>query len=154
MESAGESLNRFPMWYSWWVLLYNNHTNAQIISPKCRIYASVNRISICSDNGLSSIHRQAIIQTNVGLLSIGSLGTNFSEILIKIQNFLFTEIHLKISSAKWRTFCPRGDELIKSMTLAHTVTHHYSGNTTNLPRRSFYFEALMIYTILLAIMWL
>ena len=31
--------------------------------------------------------RQAIIWTIAGLLSIGPLGTNFSEILIKIQNF-------------------------------------------------------------------
>ena len=46
------------------------------------------------------------------LLSIGPLGTNFSEILIKIQNVLFTKLHLNISSAKWRPFCPGGDELI------------------------------------------
>ena len=63
------------------------------------------------DNGLSPIWRQAIIQTNARILSIGLLGTNFSEILIKIQNFSFTKMHLKISSAKWRPFCPRGDEL-------------------------------------------
>ena len=35
--------------------------------------------------------------------------TNFSEILIKIQNFSFTEMHLKILSAKWRPFCAWGD---------------------------------------------
>ena len=29
--------------------------------PQCRIYASVNRVSICSDNGLSPIRHQAII---------------------------------------------------------------------------------------------
>ena len=45
------------------------------------------------------------------LLSIGPLGTNLSEILIKIKNFLLTKIHLKISSARWRPFCPRGDQL-------------------------------------------
>ena len=44
---------------------------------------------------------------NAGLLLIGTLGTNFSEILIKIKNFSFT----KISSAKWRPFCSGGDEL-------------------------------------------
>ena len=32
-----------------------------------------------SDNGLSPGRRQAIIWTNVGILSIGHLGTNFSE---------------------------------------------------------------------------
>ena len=44
-------------------------------------------VSIDSDNGLSPIRRQAIIWTNAGLLSIGPLGTNFSEILIKTQHF-------------------------------------------------------------------
>ena len=33
-------------------------------------------------------------------MSIGHLGTHFSEILIKLQNFSFTEINLKISSTK------------------------------------------------------
>ena len=37
---------------------------------------------------------------------------NLSKILIKIQNFSFTKMHLKISSAKWQPFCPGGDELI------------------------------------------
>ena len=49
---------------------------------------------------------QAIIYTNAGLLSIGPLGTNFSEILIKAHNFSFIKMHLKLSSAKWRPFCP------------------------------------------------
>ena len=44
----------------------------------------MNQVSIGSDNGLSPIRRQAIIWTNAGLLSIGPLETNFSEILIKI----------------------------------------------------------------------
>ena len=38
-------------------------------------------------------------------------GTNFSEILIKIQNFSFTKMHLKISSVKCWPFCPGEDEL-------------------------------------------
>ena len=37
-----------------------------------------------SNNGLSPGRRQAIIWTNVGMLSIGPLGINFSEILIGI----------------------------------------------------------------------
>ena len=57
------------------------------------------------------IRHQAITWTNAHLLSIGPLGTNFSEIWINIQNFSFKKIHLKISSAKWRPFCPLGDEL-------------------------------------------
>ena len=42
---------------------------------------------ICSDNGLSPGRRQAIIWTNAGMLLIGSLGTNFIEILIEILTF-------------------------------------------------------------------
>ena len=60
---------------------------------------------ISSDNGLSPGRRQAIIWTNAGILLIGPLGTNFSEILIGIQTFSFTKMHLKISSAIWRPFC-------------------------------------------------
>ena len=39
---------------------------------------------ISSDNDLSPDRRQAIIWTNDGILFIGPLGTNFSEILIEI----------------------------------------------------------------------
>ena len=67
--------------------------------PKCCIYSSMNWVSIDSYNGLSSLRRQAIIWTHAGLLSIEPLGTNFSEFLIKMQNFTFTKLHLKISSA-------------------------------------------------------
>ena len=65
-----------------------------------------------SDNGLSPIRRQAIIWTNAELLSIGPIGTNFNEILIKIQNFSLKKTHLKMASVKWRPFCPGRDELI------------------------------------------
>ena len=39
---------------------------------------------IGSDNGLSPDRRQAIIGTNAGILLIGPLETNFSQILIEI----------------------------------------------------------------------
>ena len=42
---------------------------------------------IGSDNGLSPGRRQAIIWTNDGILSIGPLEGNFSEILIAILTF-------------------------------------------------------------------
>ena len=60
---------------------------------------------IGSDNGLSPERRQAIIWTNAGILLIGPLRTNFSEILIGIQTFSLKKISLKMSSAKWRPFC-------------------------------------------------
>ena len=46
---------------------------------------------IGSGNGLSPGRRQAIIWTNVGILLIQTLGTNFSEILGEIHSFSFRE---------------------------------------------------------------
>ena len=60
---------------------------------------------IGSDNGLSPGWRQVIIWTNAGILLIGTLGTNFSEILIEIGIFSFKKMGLKVSSAKRRPFC-------------------------------------------------
>ena len=42
---------------------------------------------IGSDYGLSPGRRQAIIWTNAGILLIGTLETNFSEILLEIRIF-------------------------------------------------------------------
>ena len=66
----------------------------------------VSKISIIgSDNGLSPGRRQAIIWTSVGILLIGPLETNFSEIFIEIYIFSFKKRHLKMSSGKCRPFC-------------------------------------------------
>ena len=59
---------------------------------------------IGSDTGLSPERRQAIIWTNGGLLLIGPLGTNFSEILIEIQTFSLKKIRLKMPSANCCSF--------------------------------------------------
>ena len=59
----------------------------------------MNWVSIGSGNGLSPVRRQAITRTNAGLLSIGLLGTNFSENRIGILSFSFKKMHLKLSSA-------------------------------------------------------
>ena len=54
------------------------------------IHVCVSKLTIISsDNGLSPGRRQAIIWTNAGILLIGNLGTNFSEILSKINTFSF-----------------------------------------------------------------
>ena len=66
---------------------------------------------IGSDNGLSLGRRQAILWSNAGILLIGPLGTNFSEILNGIQTFSFKKLHLKTSSAKCRLFCRGLNEL-------------------------------------------
>ena len=60
---------------------------------------------IDSDNGLSPGRRQAIVWTNAVILSIGPLGTNFSEILNKIIIFSFKKMRSKVSSGKRRPSC-------------------------------------------------
>ena len=59
-----------------------------------------------ADNGLSPSRRQAIIWTNAGILLIRRLGTNLGEIVREIGTFSFKKMHLKMSSGKWRPFCP------------------------------------------------
>ena len=44
--------------------------------------------------------RYDIIVMNAGLVSFGTLRTNFSEILSEIHTFSFKKMHLKMSSAK------------------------------------------------------
>ena len=69
---------------------------------------------ISSDNGLSPGRRQVIFWTKAGILLIGTLETNFSEILIECHSFSFKKIHMKMSSAKWRPFCLGLNELTTS----------------------------------------
>ena len=62
--------------------------------------------NIGSDNGFSPGGRQAEpIRTNAGILLIGPLVSNFSELLIKIYIFSFKKTHFKMLSAKCRPFC-------------------------------------------------
>ena len=66
---------------------------------------------IGSENGLSPGRRQTIIWTNAGILLIRTPGTNFSEIISEMHAFSFKKMHLKMSSGKWRPFCPGLNEL-------------------------------------------
>ena len=68
---------------------------------------------IGSDSGLSPGWRQAINWTNAGILLIGRLETNFSEILIQLLTFSFKKMCLKVSTAKQRLFC-LGINVLKS----------------------------------------
>ena len=90
--------------------------------------------TIGSDNGLSPERRQAIIWTNAGILLIGPLGTNFSEIFIEIQAFSFKKMHLKISSANWRPFCLGLSVLTGTIELTHgsLVAYVYWGTGPSL----------------------
>ena len=76
---------------------------------------------ISSDNGLLPGRRQAIIWTNDGILLMGTLGTNFSEILIEILIFWFKKMHLKVSSAKRRPFCLGLNVLTNSLCPSDTI---------------------------------
>ena len=63
---------------------------------------------IDSDNGLSPERRQAIIWTNVGILLIGPLRTNFSEILIGFQTFSNKSLQLiwRSGTRRWNLRVP------------------------------------------------
>ena len=86
-----------------------------------------NQTIIGSYNGLSPGRRQAIIWTNDGILLIGTLGTNFSDIWIEILTFSFKKMRLKVSSAKWRPFCLGHNVLTP-------VTAMYGGKAVDEPR--------------------
>ena len=92
------------------------HLNVLILVHKCHhllflthwgrvTHICVGNLTIGSDNSLVPGRRQAITWTIVGILLNGPLGTNFTEMLIKIHTFSFKKIHLKMSSGKWRPFC-------------------------------------------------
>ena len=57
---------------------------------------------IGSDNCLSPGRCQAIIWIHVGILLIGPLGTNITEISIEMFTFSSKKMYLKMSSGKWR----------------------------------------------------
>ena len=73
--------------------------NRFILTHRSRVtHICVSKLTITgSDNNNS----------NAGILLIGPVGTNFSEILIEIYTFSFKKMRLKISSAKWWPFCLR-----------------------------------------------
>ena len=101
---------RWSVSYTWDTLYWHRLT----LTHCGRVtHISVGKLTIIgSDNGLSRSRRQAIIWTNAGILLIGPLGTNFSEISSEIHAFSFKKMHLKVSSAKWRLFCLSLNELI------------------------------------------
>ena len=94
-------------------------------------HISVDKLTIIgSDNGLSPGWRQAIIWTRAGILLIGPLETNFSEILIWVQTFSFKKMLLKMSSAKWRPFCP-GFNVLNQAHLCHYIASSGHGMLTS-----------------------
>ena len=66
---------------------------------------TVNRPIIDSDNYLSPVRHRIIIWIIAGLKITEHMGTNISEIGIKMQPFSFKKMNSKMSSAKRRPFC-------------------------------------------------
>ena len=69
-------------------------------------------------NGLSPVWYQAMIWTNIGLLSNRPQRTYFNEILLENEAFSIKEMYLKMSFAKCRPFC-----------FSLNALTHYSGLT-------------------------
>ena len=99
--------------WSWWfetpsrLLWHHCHVThmcniSQSSFSPCHMYASLNWVIISSGNGLSPVRRQAIAWANGDLLSIGPLGTNFSE--IRTKNFHSWKCIWKCCLRKWRPF--------------------------------------------------
>ena len=102
---------------------------------------------IGADNGLSPGRRQVIIWTNAGVLLIGPLGTNFSEILIEIYIFSFKKMHLKMSSGKWLPFC------LGLNVLTHPIHVNLSSNTLSSMMTSWHEDPFCILIASLVAAW-
>ena len=98
----------------WWPGEARGQGNNSHINSFKPVYVGKTTIT-GSDNGLAPTRRQAIIWTNAGMLLIGPLGINLSEILSKVHTFLFKKMQLKISFATWRPFCPGEDDLMRKV---------------------------------------
>ena len=89
-----------------WPLFDMTHTVLQRTHWDQVTHICVSELTIIgSDKGLSPGRRQAIIWTNTGILLIEPIGTNVSEISIRIYTFSFKKMHLNMSSVTWRPFC-------------------------------------------------
>ena len=75
------------MLFKIYIVVKSHHSTVNSLRPSDTIYALVNCVNIGSGNGLSPIWGLAITWTNADLLSIGTVGTNLSEIWIKIRRF-------------------------------------------------------------------
>ena len=86
----------------WWLFYWRIYASLGLNElTQWVMHMWVNKLTIIvSDNGLLPGQCQAIIWTNAGILLIGPLGTNFSEILIEIYTFLCKKMRLNMSSGK------------------------------------------------------
>ena len=93
------------------ILVMFGDGHPKLISPLYRIYASVNQVSIASDNGLSSLRQHYLGHYLNQYCFIvhctlrNQLQWNFN------QDIFHSKMHLKRSSAKWQPIFPGEDEL-------------------------------------------
>ena len=104
-KSANFETNNFSLSIYWCLIPCNTLlvvlTHWGLVTHVC-----ISKLTIIgSGNGLVPGWCQAINWTNVGILLIRPLWTNFSEIFIEIHKFLFKKIHFKMSSGKLWPFC-------------------------------------------------
>ena len=97
----------------------------------------VSKLSIIgSDDGVSPGRPQTIIWTNVGILLIRTLGTNFSEILSEIHTFSFKKMRLKMSSVKLRSCCLG----LNVKTYPWRLQRHSKSNSIQLSSVAFWYQ--------------
>ena len=85
------------------------------------IYTWLNWFTIDSCNGLSRFWSQSITWINDDLFAIGSLRTNFNEILIKIQILLLRKVHLQMPAMLIQHQCVNGTALCNYTSCNYTV---------------------------------
>ena len=81
------------------------------------------------------LQKCAIIWTNAGIWLIGSLGTNFSQILIEIYVFSFNKMHLKLSSGNGRPFYLSLNVLIEYSFVLYPVLKHWGYHSCPKPTK-------------------
>ena len=84
----------------WWPGGWFNMNEDPVLTHWGRVtHICVGKLTnIGSGNRLLPGRRQPIIWTNAGILLIGPLGTNFSEILIEVYTFSFKKMHWKMAA--------------------------------------------------------
>ena len=83
----------------WWPSLSSIYTGTSLEGLSLTHWGRVSNLTIIgSYDGLALGKREAIIWTNAGILLIGPLGTNFSEIVIEMHTFPFKKMHGKMLS--------------------------------------------------------
>ena len=95
-----------------WKYQWNFRQHAEIVLWKMFLiwvgwymHASLNRVIICSGNGLSTFRPQDITSTNADLISTGSLGTTFRKKIDKIHNFHSMKCICNCRRQEWQTSC-------------------------------------------------